>query len=557
MQFAQDFQRKSEDEYIKEAGLTIDLDEIARKGGMSKEEKNVAKWYGIYASRQPGNHMARIVIPGGVISSTQARNIANVAEKYAQGRLSVTTRQAIQLHWLKNGNLADMIRDLAKEANTTKHGCGDVTRTIAACPLAETCRYRRLNVLPYAQRAAKYLGDAVDLENLPRKFKISFSGCGAGCAQPYINCVGVVAVQRGGSVSGDFPGGSAAAGVGAANSAVGPSQGTETAAPEVGFEVIIGGGMGWKAFVGQKLFSFVPEDRIQRVLRAIALLFRDHGDRFDRARSRLKFVVERLGIDACRDIVLEFLRAEGVSTEGLETAPFVETGTPYPDRPLIEEDPVGTDGLATVRAMIPMGEIGHKEFRALAELADTYGNQRVYTTNRQNIEIKGIEIKNLRAVKDGVKALGFATSGFFGLTDVVPCVGTTYCPKAVSKTRDLYSAVMEVVRKDRFRAIEKKAIVNITGCPNSCSPYRIADIGFRGMRIREDLGSVEGYEMLIGGQEQDFGKKLGEFKLEDCPEVLETVLDHFVEVREGEETLADCVRRRGIESFKEAVFHAV
>lgn len=526
MQFDTDFRRRSYDEYIKDNGLTIDLDEIARKGVMSSEEKNVAKWYGIYASRQPGNHMARIVIPGGVITSTQARNIAKVAENHAMGRLSITTRQSIQLHWLKVGHLADMIRELAKEANTTKHGCGDVTRNIAACPLAETCEFRRINVLPWAQKAAKYLGDMTDIENLPRKFKITFSGCGAGCGQPYINCVGVVAVQRG-----------------------------EGGKVERGFKVIIGGGMGWKAFVGQELFSFVPEERILRVLRAIALLFRDHGDRFDRARSRLKFVVDRLGIDACRDIVLEFLRVEGVKTDDLDTADFRETGPVYPDRPLTAEDPVGTDGKHTVRAMIPMGELGQAQLCALAELADIYGNQKLYTTNRQNVELKGIEPRHLATVKQKIREIGFETEGFYGLLDVVPCVGTTYCPKAVSRTRDLYAIVREVVQKDKYTSIRKYAFVNITGCPNSCSPYRIADVGFRGMRIREELGSTEAYEMLIGGEEQKYGEKLGEFKVDDCGPILEGVLDHFAQVRKGDETLSACVRRLGVESFRKAVFN--
>jgi ferredoxin-nitrite reductase len=163
--------RRSEDEEIKEAGLKIDFDEIARRGSMSKEEKNIAKWYGVYGSKHPGNHMARVVIPGGVITSTQARNIAEVAEKYGQGRLNITTRQAIQFHWLKVEALADMMRDLAQEGSTTKHGCGDVTRNIAACPLAETCKYARFDVRSYALKTAKYLGDAHDLENLPEEIQ--------------------------------------------------------------------------------------------------------------------------------------------------------------------------------------------------------------------------------------------------------------------------------------------------------------------------------------------------------------------------------------------------
>lgn len=518
------FLRRSEDEEIKQAGITLDFDEIARRGVMSKEEKNVAKWYGIYGSRQPGNHMARVVVPGGVITSSQARNIAKVAEDFAQGRLNITTRQSIQFHWLKVGNVANVMRDLAKEGTSTKHGCGDVTRNTAACPLATTCEYRRMNVLPYAQKTAKFLTDADDLENLPRKFKVTFSGCAGGCAQPYMNCVGNIAVAR-------------------------ESGGKR----EAGFKVVIGGGMGWKAFVGKELFSFVPADRIHLLNRAVALLFRDHGDRFNRAKARLKFVVHRFGIDKCRELILDFLEKEGVSTDGFSTETFEDVGPVIPDRPLTVENPVGTDGKVTVRAMVPKGELSHLQLRSLAELSDVFGNQKLITTNRQNVELPGIEPKNRDEVIRKVEEAGFSTSGFHGIKDIVPCVGSTYCPKAVSTTRDLNDLLTGIVGKAKYASIEKKVMINITGCPNSCSPYRIVDIGFRGMRIREEMGSVEGYEMLIGGHEQNHGLKLGDFKRDDCPEITEKVLDHFVDVRTGEETLTDTVRRVGIDSFSEAI----
>ena len=157
MQFKMQFERRSEEEYIKDQGLVIDYDEIARKGKMSKEEALISKWYGVYQSRQQGNHMARIVVPGGRITSSQARKIAEVSDTYAEGLLSITTRQAIQLHFLQVGALPDLMRDIAPEGLSTFHGCGDVTRTIAACPLAETCRYRRINVLPHAIATMKYL----------------------------------------------------------------------------------------------------------------------------------------------------------------------------------------------------------------------------------------------------------------------------------------------------------------------------------------------------------------------------------------------------------------
>lgn len=526
MQFKDNFERRSEEEYIKDQGLTLDFDEIARRGAMSKEEKLIGKWYGVYASRHPGNHMARVVLPGGVLSTTQARNIADVAERYGQGRLNLTTRQAIQFHWLKIPAIAPMIRELAEEGNTTFHGCGDVTRAIAACPLAETCQYRRLDVRPWAIRTQRALNAMRDLDNLPRKFKITFSGCPAACAQPYMNCVGHIGVQR------RRPDGSL----------------------EAGFRTVVGGGMGWQAFVAQELFSFVPAERVVAVTRAIGLLFRDHGDRYNRQKSRLKFVVERLGVAECRRLVLEYLAREGEATDGLSDQDFAEAGPAFPARPLTGGHYVGTDRLAVVRVLVPMGELGHGQLRALADLADLHADQRLYTTNRQNFEFHGVDPAAVGGLQEKIRGLGFETEGFGGLRDIVPCVGTTYCPKAVATTRDLHAILQEVVRRPAYAAIQDKAVINITGCPNSCSPYRIADLGFRGMRIREESGSVEGFEMLVGGDQRAHGLKLGEFKTTDLGAVAAAVLDRFVALRLPEETLTQTVARLGLEPFRQAVF---
>ncbi len=518
------FLHRTEDEEIKEAGLFLDFDELAAKGSMSSSDANIAKWYGIYKCRQPGDHMARIVIPGGVVTSAQARNIAGIAERHGQGIVNITTRQALQFHWLKITNLPEMLRELHAGGNSTKHGCGDVTRNVASCPLAETCAYRRFNVRPFAVETSKVLTAARDLDNLPRKFKITYSGCGADCAQPHINCLGFTAVTH---------------------------EGKE------GFRAVIGGGMGWKPFVALPLFGFVPKDRAVQTARAVALLFRDHGDRTNRAKSRLKFVVQRRGIDFCREVVLSNLRSEGVSIEGFIEGPVTDDGPRYPARPLTEDTPRGTDGLYTVRVIVPKGELTFSQLSNLATLSDLYADQRLYTTNRQNLELHGIEHDDVAPLKAEIRRMGFQTEGSFGLTDIVTCVGTTYCPKAVSETRALYDAVQAVVSAEKYRNIRNAAIVNITGCPNACSPYRIADIGFRGMRIREQEGSVEGYEMLLGGSQEHFGLKLGDFKASDCPAVVGLVLDAFLDIREGDETLTDCVARVGLSPFQKVVFDAV
>ncbi len=286
--------------------------------------------------------------------------------------------------------------------------------------------------------------------------------------------------------------------------------------------------MGWRPFIAQQLYSFVPPESIARLCRAIGILFRDHGDRFNRAKSRLKFVVHHLGIDRCRQIVNETLDREEVDHSRFETAPTEDAGQPIPDRPLRDTAPAGTDGLAIQRIMVPKGEISTGHLRRIAELSEMYADKHVYSTNRQNLELHGVNPARLPELRAEIDKLGLRTDGFYGLQDVVTCVGTTYCPLAVSNTHEMFDRLQELVHQDRYAPLRDKVLINITGCPNSCSPYRIADIGLRGMRIREKQGSTDSFQIALGGAEDRFGQVLGEFKQTDCPRVIAAVLDVFL-----------------------------
>ncbi|NQT16654.1 MAG: FAD-dependent oxidoreductase, partial [Planctomycetes bacterium] len=385
------------------------------------------------------------------------------------------------------------------------------------CARASVCPHRRFDVLLYARQTAEFIDSCRDLDNLPRKFKITFSGCRASCAQPLVNCVGVVAVVR-----------------------EGPDGNRQT-----GFRVSIGGGMGWRPRVGEVLYGFVPSDKIHLACRAAGLLFRDHGDRFDRTMARLKVVVERLGIDECRRIVEGFLNSEGVDHGDFDTEPVEDCGPAIPGRPMIEVGPRGDDGKAIAQIMVREGEIDFHSLRRVAELSERYGDKYVYTTNRQNFELHGVDPEKLSELQAEIDKLPITTGPFFALDDIVPCVGTTYCPLAVSETRRMHDMLQEVVKQAKYDAVRSGAIINITGCPNSCSPYYIADVGLRGMRIRESQGSAEGYQIRLGGTQERFGLVLGEFKTEDCPRVVEAVLGTFMALRQGDEALADTVWRSG------------
>jgi sulfite reductase beta subunit-like hemoprotein len=517
----------TDEEHVKSAGLVLDFDEIARKGTMSKEEVLVAKWYGIYTSRQQGDHMARVVIPGGQIPAQHARAMARLAERYGHGKVSVTTRQSTQFHKMKLAELPQFLRDIKSEGMTTFHGCGDVARNVAACPWASVCQHRRFDVLPYAKQTAKLLADSRDLDNLPRKYKVTFSGCGANCGQPFINCMGAVAIVRKNADGQD----------------------------ETGFRVVMGGGMGWKPFIAQPLYAFVPTDAIVKLARAIGLLFNEQGDRTSRKYARLKFVVDRLGIEKCRDLLEEICQREGLDTSKFETEPVVDTGPAIPPRPLCDPEPTDDDGLLIQRIMVPKGEIAAADLDTIAELAELYADGHVYTTNRQNLELHGVRPDKRPQLLESLETMGLMADGFYGLRDIVSCVGTTYCPLAVTKTHDMFDRLHALALEKRYDSIQDKVLINITGCPNSCAQYYIADIGLRGLRIREQTGSVEGYQIRIGGDQDRIGDVVGDFKMNDCVRVVKCILDTFMKrCREKEyDSLAAHIREEGIELYQQEI----
>jgi formate dehydrogenase major subunit len=321
-----------------------------------------------------------------------------------------------------------------------------------------------------------------------------------------------------------------------------------------GFRVVIGGGMGWDPHVAKLLFGFVPQDKMVPLAKAVAAFFRDEGDRWNRSTGRLKKVVARKGIDYCRRGIVDKLHEAGVSTSDVVTDLVEDVLADPPARPLREPDPRGTDGLGIVQVKVPKGELAGDAMIRLAELAEAYADKHLYATNRQNIELHGVRLDRIDTCREEIGTLGLETEDFWGLSDVVACVGTTYCPLAVSGTRPMFDALQPTLRKEKFAAIRDRAIVNITGCPNSCSPYYIADIGLRGLRIRrETTGSDEGYQVRLGGTQTEFGEVFGEWKSEDIPRVIEAVLDCFVENVQDGEALADSVRRIGLEPYRRAV----
>ena len=271
--------------------------------------------------------------------------------------------------------------------------------------------------------------------------------------------------------------------------------------------------------------------------------------------ARIKFVVDRLGVDRCRQLLKPIFQREGLDASRFETGPINDDAPAVPERPLAETNPVDDNGRVIQRIMIAKGEILADALVTVAELSEQYGDKHIYSTNRQNIEIHGVADNQRDELRQRIQRLSLETEPFFALNDIVSCVGTTYCPLAVTRTHEMFDQLKELVAGDSYNAIRTKAVINITGCPNSCAQYRVADIGLRGLRIRETSGSTESYQLSLGGTHNKLGVLVGDFKLADCVPAIQAVLDTFLKANNEKDwpSLADHIEAVGVAPYLQAI----
>ena len=490
------------------------------------------KWCGVYTQLQKGFFMIRLVTPGGLISSRQLGRALELAEKYAQGELCITTRQTLQFHWIRLPDVYKVIEGMEDVGMTTKNGCGDVTRNTVTCSMQGVCP----NEVGEGEHARSLIVEvATDPEirdqqrNLPRKHKISVAGCDRACGQTLMNCQGLVPVTRtadGGAI-------------------------------EHGWRFHAGGGLGSLPYMAKVIYDWVPEDLALYVARATVEAFRRHGDRRKRGLARLKIVVDRMGPHTFGMLLLDIMRERGV--EGLERIKLAKNYAPQIKPLFLNGQSVVQQrqpGLSTVRVMIPRSEIKLDTGRAISRLAETYGQGEIMLTNRQNVEIRHVPVDDVQALISELNAAGLSTEGFERLPDVVSCVGTTQCKLAVADTpRSCFRILDEFgADKDLWRRVGPLRI-HLTGCPNNCAHAWIADIGLRGRRRRGPAGhNIEGYSVFVGGSLAGSGRiaeHLAEVDAGAVVPALRSLLDFYIEERSGDhETFADWIERSDLDTIR-------
>ena len=475
------------------------------------------KWWGIYtqgdgvgATGGKGGEglasdffMMRIGIPNGILTSEQLRVIASIAKMHARNLADITVRQAIQLHWLTIESLPEVVDALDAVGLSPKGACGDVVRNVTGCPLAGVAADELIDAAPLAHEIANQLRSNPDFYNLPRKFKISVTGCPSWCSLPEINDIGLTAAVRDGVV---------------------------------GYSVRVGGGLSREPFIAVRLDAFILPEQAVPVVRVIAEIFRDQqGLRESRERARLKYLFLKEGWTA--ESFLKELQAR-LAFKLLPGAP-----EQVPDdilRDHVGITPQRQSGLSSVGASVLRGRVSGDQLNAVADLADRFGSGSLRTTVSQNLLFIDIPNGKTSDLVRELRAIGLQVEGSSFWRGAIACTGKEFCKLAITETKGFARWLVDEL-EERLPGFDQQLKLNVTGCPNGCGQHWVADIGIEGKKIKHDGQLTDAYYFCLGGavgQNAGIARPVGyRCPAPLVPEAIERLLREYLSGRDLGENL--------------------
>jgi len=483
--------------------------------------KTYFRWWGVYTQgdgagaiggtggegRATPYFMLRIRLSNGFITGPQLRAIAGLSEKYAGGIADITVRQNIQLHWITIRDLPEVLQTLFDTGLTSMATCGDVTRNVTGCPLAGLDANELCDASPLVEEVTNLLVDNPDFYNLPRKFKISISGCQDWCSYPEINDVAFTPATR--ELDGKR---------------------------EVGFSIRVGGGLSTEPHLAVRLNAFVRREQVVSVTKAVSELFRDADAlRENRERARLKYLFLQHGWTS-ESFLQEVERRLGYKLDA--AAPEQAPDDVFRDH--VGVHPQKQAGLFYVGAAVLRGRITPQQLRTAADLAERYGSGELRTTNTQNLVIVNVPMEKTTAVVLGLETTGLHVAASAFWRGAVACTGSEFCKLAITETKAFTRWLVEEL-EDRLPAFDQQLKLNVTGCPNSCGQHRIADIGLEGKKLKINGRTQDAYYFCLGGavgEHAGFARPFGyRCAASDVPDAIERLLNGYLEERHQGENL--------------------
>ncbi len=484
--------------------------------------------------------MERIKVPYGGLSPEQLEVIADLAEEYSDSILHVTTRQDFQLHYVHIEDTPDLMRRLAAVGITTREACGNSVRNITACPLAGVCHTESFDVTPYSHALFEYLLGHDDVQDFGRKFKPAFSGCEhEACGLVKMHDIGYLAQTR--EIDGKL---------------------------KRGFKIYVGGGLGTVTHIAKVLSDFVPEEELLPVTQAVCRVFTRLGEKRNRNRARIKFLVENLGIEEFKRLVFE--EREKLPDDPRWTA-YLSGLEHFTEKPSKESgsltEPTDLEGFkewyetnvykqrqegyCVVTLNLPLGDLTSEQAWDLADIARKYTPDTLRTTVEQNIVLRWVSEADLPNLFVELNAIGLAAPGAGTIIDITTCPGTDTCKLGIASSRGLTGELRTrlAAKNGSLDQAIKGLRIKVSGCFNSCGQHHVADIGFFGNSRRRNSRTVPHFQVVLGGQWKEnagsYGLAVGAIPSKAAPAFLDTIVDRYAAERQSIESFQDWVTRLG------------
>lgn len=546
----------------------VDTLERYERGELTSEQWRAFRLLrGVYGQRQPSVQMLRVKIPQGLLTAAQLRALATVAERDGDGRCDVTTRQNLQFHNIRLGDVERAMRELADAGLTTREACGNSIRNVTACPLAGVDPAEVFDVTPYADAFTRHLLRGPLSSSLPRKFKVAFEGCHRGCVRAAINDLAFVARR--------------------------------SAAGELGFQVLCGGGTSTLARSGGELVAFLPADELLLISEAVVRVFHREGNRKNKHKARLKWVIEKVGFPAFREQVLAerlLLLDEGpralpfpAQSPPVEPAPAPRTApssdAPSSNAPSSDAIDSALPGSVTrsldyllwrgsnVRSQkqtayvsayvtLPLGGLSAAQLRQIAALAEEHGDGSVRTTVDQNLVLRYVGEARVPALYAGLRAALLAGAGAGELSDVVSCPGADTCAIAVTTSRRMAGTLREHLLSAPREPGLDGARIYLSGCPNGCGQHHLGTFGLQGGLRKLGGRALPVYHLSVGGglevsatgERARFARLVGKLPARRGPQALDRLLALWRRDRGSpDESLAAFYARVELETVRAAL----
>ncbi|MGC1636193.1 MAG: precorrin-3B synthase, partial [Candidatus Acidiferrales bacterium] len=464
--------------------------------------------------------MVRIRIPNGILRSTQVRAVADIAERHARGVADITVRQNIQLHWVTIEALPEILDRLHSVGLTTTGACGDVVRNITGCPLAGLDADEICDASPIALELTRQLGGNSQFYNLPRKFKVSITGCHLWCSYPEINDVALTATTR-----------------------------RRRGAIETGFSLRVAGGLSTEPHFAVRLNAFVLPHQAVQVVRGVAEIFRESEVlRQSRDRARLKFLFLNHGWTT-ESFLSELHLRIGFTLDPAEPEQIPEDA--YRDHVGVHAQKQPGDSY--VGASVLRGRISADQLKSAAELADHFADGEIRTTIMQNLVLVNVRDENAATVACGLEAAGLPVAASVFARGTIACTGSEFCKLALTETKGFARWLVEEL-EDRIPGFDQQLKLHVAGCPNSCGQHWIADIGLEGKKIKVDGRMVDAYYFCVGGAVGRFAaiaRPIGyRCAAAEVPEAIERLLKAFDEERAPRENLRQFFARHSNDEIR-------